>query len=47
MNTLKTKSSMTGVIKAMTMAAALATTTLTGMFAAPAAALADNDRGKA
>ena len=46
MNTLKTKSYRTGVIKSMTMAAMLATTMLTGMFAAPAAALADNDRGK-
>ena len=46
MNTLKTKSSRTSVIKSMTMAAVLATTMLTGMFAAPAAALADNDRGK-
>jgi len=46
MNTLKTKSSGTGLIKSMTMAAVLATTMLTGMFASPVAALADNDRGK-
>ena len=46
MNTLKTKSSRTNAIKYMTMAAVLATTMLTGIFAAPAAALADNDRGK-
>jgi len=46
MNTLKTKSLRTGVIKSVTMAAVLATTMLTGLFAAPAAALADNDRGK-
>ena len=46
MNTLKTKSSSTGAIKSITMAAVLATTMMSGMLAAPAAALADNDRGK-
>ena len=46
MNTLKTNSSRTNVMKYMTMAAVLATTLLTGMCAVPAAALADIDRGK-
>ena len=46
MNILKTKRYRTGIIKSMTMAAVLATTMLTGIFAAPASALADNDRGK-
>ena len=46
MNTLKTKRCRTAAIKSMTMAAVLVTTMFTGMLAAPAAALADNDRGK-